>query len=133
VPQTRVIFYQDEQYRTPVLEWLKILLRHDRKGYANCVARINLLAELGHELRRPATDYLQDGIYELRAKHRQVQYRILYFFHGQNVAILAHTITKEGSAVPQADIDRAITRKRLFEKSPETYTYVEEDEDGKDG
>jgi hypothetical protein len=50
-----------------------------------------------------------------------------------NVVILAHAMTKEGSAVSQADIDRAITRKRLFEKRPETYTYVEEDEDGKDG
>lgn len=132
MPQTRVIFYQDEQHHAPVLEWLKILLKKDRKSYANCVARINLLAESGHDLRRPAADYLRDGIYELRAKHRQVQYRILYFFYGQNIAILAHSIIKEGSAVPNADIDRAIARKRLFEQSPETYTYVEEDEDDKD-
>ena len=55
----------------------------------------SLLAESGYELRRPAADYLQDGIYELRAKHRNRQYRILYFFHGQNLAILAHAITKE--------------------------------------
>ncbi|MBW4640803.1 MAG: type II toxin-antitoxin system RelE/ParE family toxin [Gloeocapsa sp. UFS-A4-WI-NPMV-4B04] len=37
---------------------------------------------------------LTDGIYELRAKHIRVQYRILYFFYGQNVAILAHAITR---------------------------------------
>jgi hypothetical protein len=46
-----------------------------------------------------------------------VRYRILYFFYGQNVAILAHAIMKEGAAVPNADIDRAIARKRLFEES----------------
>jgi phage-related protein len=132
VPRTQVVFYQDEQHHAPVLDWLKTLVKKDRKGYANCVARINLLAESGHELRRPAADYLRDGIYELRAKHRQVQYRILYFFHGQNVAILAHAITKEGSLVPNADIDRAVTRKGLFEAHPEIHTYVEEDEDGKD-
>jgi phage-related protein len=132
VPQTRVIFYRDEQKQAPVLEWLKVLLKQDRKGYTNCMARIGLLAETGHELRRPAADFLRDGIYELRAKHRHVQYRILYFFHGQNVAILAHAITKEGAAVPDADIDRAIARKRLFEGSPKTYTYIEEDEDGED-
>ncbi len=39
-----------------------------------------------------APDYLRDGIYELRAKHIHVQYRILYFFDGQNIAILAHAI-----------------------------------------
>ena len=27
--------------------------------------------------------------YELRAKHGRVNYRILYFFHGRNVAVLA--------------------------------------------
>jgi hypothetical protein len=34
--------------------------------------------------------------------------------------------------IPSTDIDRAITRKRLFEASPETHTYAEENEDGKD-
>lgn len=132
MPRTRVVFYQDEQKQAPVLEWLKALLRKDRRGYANCVARIGLLVESGHELRRPAADFLRDGVYELRAKHRNVQYRILYFFHGQNAAILAHAITKEGAAVPDSDIDRAIARKRLFEENPKAYTYVEEDDDGTD-
>lgn len=132
MPETRVVFYQDEKGEVPVLEWLKILLKQDRKGYANCVARIQLLASSGYELRRPVADYLRDGIYELRAKHIRVQYRILYFFHGQNVAILAHAITKEGDEVPDTDIDRAIKRKEQFETSPEAYTYVEETENGDD-
>ncbi|MFB2894237.1 type II toxin-antitoxin system RelE/ParE family toxin [Aerosakkonemataceae cyanobacterium BLCC-F50] len=132
MPETRVVFYQDEKGEVPVLEWLKILLKQDRKGYANCVARIQLLASSGYELRRPVADYLRDGIYELRAKHIRVQYRILYFFHGQNVAILAHAITKEGDEVLDNDIDRAIKRKEQFEISPEIYTYVEETENGDD-
>ena len=44
----------------------------------------------GHELRRPEADFLRDGIYEL-----------LYFFHGQNVAVLAHGLTKEAEAPEQ--------------------------------
>ena len=124
MPQSKVIFYQEEE-RVPVLDWLKSLIKQDRKGYANCVARISQLAELGHELRRPSADYLRDGKYELRAKHRNVQYRILYFFHGQKVAILAHALIKEGSPVPNLDIERAIKRKELFEKNPDKYTYIE--------
>lgn len=85
---------------------------------------------LGYELRRPAADYLRDGIYELRAKHVRVQYRILYFFHGKNIAILTHAMTKEESQVPVNEIDRAIQRKVLFEASPKIHTYVEEDENG---
>lgn len=65
VPQAQVIFYQDENSTAPVLEWLKVLIKKDRKGYANCVARIQQLASAGYELRRPAADYLRDGIYEL--------------------------------------------------------------------
>lgn len=129
MPETRIIFYQDEDGCAHVLEWLKQLSKEDPKGYANCVARIKQLASNGYELRRPVADYLRDEIYELRAKHIRVQYRILYFFHGQNVAILAHAITKEESAVPNNDIERAIARKRLFEQNPGVYSYVEEEED----
>lgn len=130
--ETRIIFYQDELGEAPVLDWLKVLLKKDRKGYANCVARIQQLASSGYELRRPAADYLDNGIYELRAKHIHVQYRILYFFYGQNVAILAHAITKNTDQVPVVEIERAMKRKQLFEKNPKIHTYVEEVENGKD-
>jgi phage-related protein len=132
VTETRIIFYQDELGEAPVLDWLKVLLKKDRKGYANCVARIQQLASSGYELRRPAADYLDNGIYELRAKHIHVQYRILYFFYGQNVAILAHAITKNTDQVPVVEIERAMKRKQLFEKNPKIHTYVEEVENGKD-
>lgn len=133
MPQTQVVFYQETDGEVPVLEWLMQLVKQNRKGYANCVARIGLLAASGYELRRPAADYLTDGIYELRAKHIRVQYRILYFFHAQNFAILAHAITKEEEAVPAIDIERAKRRKRLFEENPEAHTYMEEEkEDGEE-
>jgi len=133
MPETQVVFYQETDGEVPVLEWLTQLVKQNRKGYANCVARIGQLAANGYELRRPAADYLTDGIYDLRAKHIRVQYRILYFFYGQNVAILAHAITKEEEAVPAIDIERALLRKRLFEENPLAHTYVEEElEDGSD-
>ena len=132
MPETKVVFYQDLDGEAPVLEWLKTLLRQDRKGYANCIARIRQLASAGYELRRPAADYLRDGVYELRAKHVRVQYRILYFFSGQNVAILAHAITKDEDQVPNIEIERAIKRKAQFEANPAVHTYMEEIEDGED-
>lgn len=125
MPITDVLFYKDLKGGSPVVEWLKLLRKTDSVAWANCVARIQLLAESGHELRRPAADLLRDGIYELRAKHRKVQYRILYFFHGKNVAILAHAITKKDT-VPAIEIDRAVQRMRLFKGSPSNHTYEEE-------
>jgi phage-related protein len=132
MPETQVIFYQEKDGEVPVLEWLMQLVKQNRKGYANCVAQIKQLATNGYELRRPAADYLTEGIYELRAKHIHVQYRILYFFSGQNVAILAHAIIKEQDAVPAIDIERALRRKHLFIKNPDIHTYTEEEENGED-
>lgn len=122
MPITKIIFYQESGI-APVLEWLKELKASDPKGFANCIARIKQLANQGYELRRPASDYLRDDIRELRAKHRNIQYRILYFFQGQNIAILAHSIIKKGSTVPDFDIEKAIQRQKNFEKNPNYFTY----------
>jgi len=126
MPQTRVVFFQEANGEAPVAGWLRELMRTNDRAWANCRARIEQLAQTGHELRPPAADYLRDGIYELRAKQGQVQYRLLYFFHGRQVAILAHGLTKEDK-VPAADIERAIKRKRQFEKNPKAHTYESDD------
>jgi hypothetical protein len=125
MPKINVAFYQDAEGRAPVVDWLHGLMETNGKAWAHCRARIELLAQMGHELRRPAADYLRDGIYELRAKQGHVQYRILYFFHGRQVAILAHSLTKE-DAIPVMEIERAIKRKKLFESNPGKHIYEAE-------
>jgi phage-related protein len=109
-----------------VLDWLKELRRTDQRAYESCVAAIGRLSELGHELRRPLADILRNGIYELRIRKGRVNYRILYFFHGRNLAILGHALTKEDK-VPRADIERAIRRKKAFEENPAQHLYSEEE------
>ena len=108
----------------PVLAWLAKLRKRDQRAYANCVAAVERLALLGHELRRPLGDFLRDGIYELRIRNGRVNYRILYFFHGPGLAILGHAITKE-EVVPDIEIERCLRRKRAFESDPETHSYSE--------
>jgi hypothetical protein len=68
MPRTHVAFFQEADGQAPVVNWLRELMETNEKAWANCRARIELLAQFGHELRRPAADYLRDGIYELRAK-----------------------------------------------------------------
>ena len=126
MPRTIIVFYRDNSGSAPVLEWLRELRRTDRRAYEKCVAAIGRLAELGHELRRPLADLLRDGIYELRIRIGRVHYRILYFFHGQNLAVAAHALTKE-DRVPAMDIDRAIRLKREFAADPEKHSFTEEE------
>lgn len=121
MPATNVYIYQEAPGDVPVLDWLRDLRKKDKKAYANCIAKIRMLAAFGHELRRPHADALRGGIRELRAKRGTVNYRILYFAHGRNVAILAHGLTKEG-AVPDGDIERALARKLRFETNPARHT-----------
>jgi hypothetical protein len=74
-----------------VLEWFDGLTA---KAQDKCRIKIQRLAELGHELRRPEADLLSDGIHELRIGLQHVNYRILYFFHERAAAVLAHGLTK---------------------------------------
>ena len=124
MPRTEVFFYRDASGASPVVTWLEELRNTDEKAYAKCVAVVERLEELGHELRRPTADMLRDGIYELRARKGRVNYRLLYFFSGRNVAIVAHALTKE-DVVPPREIDRALERKQAFEANPEKHTYTE--------
>ena len=87
---------------------------------------------MGHELRRLEADHLRDGVYELRAADRGVQYRILYFFSGKDVVVVSHGLHKE-RRVPSLEIDRAIERKKKFQAGPTAHTFdPDEKEDGKE-
>lgn len=105
-----------------MLEWLYDL---PNNVSAKCVSRIDRLAEMGHELRRPEVDYLRDGIYELRASYQGVHYRMLYFFSGRDAVVISHGFSKERE-VPESEIKRAITRKRGVEARFKRYTFKQE-------
>lgn len=121
MPGARVIFYREENGEVPLLEWFDQI---SKKAIVKCRLKIARLQELGHELRRPEADYLRDEIYELRVSLQGMQYRMLYFFHGNVAAVVSHGIVKEAKVLPR-EIDLAIKRKQRFEQSPGRYTYEE--------
>ena len=122
MPQTRVVFYQDDDGSVPLLAWLDGL---PAKAQDKCRLKIERLRELGHELRRPEADFLRDGIYELRIRLQRVNYRMLYFFHETTAAILSHGLVKE-RVVPAKEIDRAIKHRKRFEEDPDGHSHEEE-------
>ncbi len=65
---------------------------------------------------------MRDKIYELCVGLQGINYRILYFFHGERTAILSHGLVKE-KQVPPKEIDQAVERRILFESDPDKYTY----------
>jgi phage-related protein len=119
VAATEVFYFQMEDATVPMIRWLDEL---HGKARQKCLARLERLHIMGHELRRPEGDFLRDGIYELRASHQGVHYRMLYFFHGTVAIIVSHGLTKERQ-VPPREIDLAIRRKEQFEASPKRHAF----------
>ena len=119
MPPTQVIFFREGD-EVPLLAWFETI---PQRGRDDCIARLRLLEELGHELRRPHADYLHDGIYELRAKREGVNYRMFYFFHGRKAVVVSHGVVKQRAEVPARDIDRAAERMTRFRAEPESHTF----------
>jgi hypothetical protein len=122
MPTTNVIFYREDDDSVPILDWLDAI---PAKAQVKCLARLKRLEDLGHELRRPEADLLRDGIYELRVGLQGIHYRMLYFFHGKDVAVVSQGLTKE-RRVPPREIDAAISRMKKFEADPARHTFQPE-------
>ena len=109
----------------PFDEWLATLTRPSKTQNLAAAGRLKVavrrLATEGHELRRPTSAPLRDGIHELRVEVRNINFRVLYFFAGSGVAVLAHGCTKEGN-VEKADVERAVARRLAYEANPTAHT-----------
>jgi phage-related protein len=119
MPKTEVVFFAETDGTCPLIQWLDGL---PLKVQEKCIVRMERLAEMGYELRRPEADSLRDGIYELRASYQGVHYRVLYFFHGKQ-AVISHGLVKE-KRVPSGDIELAVNRREQFSTDPLAHAYI---------
>lgn len=131
MPATDVLFYQEKDGKVPVLDWLHTLHKQDERAFRKCFGLIQLLRQSGHELRRPHADMLRNGVYELRTRVGNANYRILYGFVGKDIALLVAGFTKE-KKVPSQEIERAITRIKKYKTNSEAhgFRYEEDDKNG---
>ena len=115
MPLARIIFYQEEPGRAPVVDLAP--------GAASQIAwRMRSASHAFADWQPSGTNSaaqrqmsLRDGIHELRAKKGRVRSRVLYFFSGQNAAVLDHALTRKGKSL-DADIERAIRRKKALKR-----------------
>ncbi len=121
MPATEVHLFKDDKGVVPVQRWLDELEQREPDAYAGCLDAILQLSLNGYELRRPACDFLRNGIYELRIKKKKVHYRILYFFYDRNCIALTDGIRGKKGAVDPDRIDMAIAHRQLVESRPEKY------------
>jgi phage-related protein len=118
----RIVFFMDGRGVAPVLKWLDGL---PVRALDKCMARLELLGQHGHTLGPPSVKPLRNGLLELRVVSSGNQYRLLFFFHGGRIVVLAHAFLKKTNRVPKKEIAIALKRKAAFEANPEAHTYRE--------
>ena len=104
----KIKYYKNDEGECPIEDFIKTLSEKDNKKLK---ARLDLLKEQGIELKRPHSDYLRDGIHELRVKLSRGQTRTLYFFCFENYIVLTHSFYKRTDEVPVGEINRALIYK----------------------
>lgn len=106
-----VVLYETENGKTPVEDWMDSL---EPKMRAKLIAMLLLLEEKGNALRKPYTESLGDGIFELRAIQGNNISRALFFFYFDQRIIVTNGFIKKQQKTPANEIQLAKERRLDF-------------------
>ena len=106
-----VVLYETEDGKTPVEDWMDSL---EPKMRAKLIAMLLLLEEKGNALRKPYTESLGDGIFELRAIQGNNISRALFFFYFDQRIIVTNGFIKKQQKTPANEIQLAKERRLDF-------------------
>lgn len=101
-------FYKTEDGKEPVSDFLDSL---DDKMAAKLIGLMEILEEKGTELRMPYSEYLNDGIFELRCKLGSNITRALYFFYSGKRIVVTNGFVKKRQKTPPEEIKLAKDRR----------------------
>lgn len=104
----KIEFYETEDGKEPVKEFLDSL---DDKMAAKLIGLMEVLEEKGTELRKPYSEHLEDGIFELRCKQGSNITRELYFFYVGKKIIATNGFVKKTQKTPPREIKLAKERR----------------------
>lgn len=74
---------------------------------------LDMLRNLGHELRLPYSKQIKKGLFELRIRGIQEVRLIYMFFNGG--AMVLHGFIKKSEKIPQGELELAVKRKKLLD------------------
>ena len=106
----RIIFYEDANGYSDVLEYLKML---EKEAKTNKQSRINrnkiiaymdMLEKMGTRIGEPVTKHLEGEIWELRP----LKNRILYAYYADETFIVLHYFIKKTKKTPKREIEKAL-------------------------
>ena len=95
----RVIFYEKEDGSRPAEEYLH-----------------SISPKMAARIFMPISEYLQDGIFQIRAQQEGNISRVLYFFAIGKTIVLTHGFTKKAPKTPPAEIELAKRYRADYER-----------------
>jgi phage-related protein len=102
----RVVFYKTEARKEPVRDWLKSLLREEKKIIGQDIKTV----QFGWPLGMPLVRKLEKDLWEVRS-HLSNRIARVIFTVDDNVMVLLHGFIKKSQKTPASDL--ALARKRL--------------------
>ena len=104
-----VAFYATAQGNEPVREWLKKFASEVKKHIGAELMAI----QLGWPVSPPLCKKIEGEIWELTTALDNIEYRILFAFHGTSNIVLLHSFIKKTQKTPKRD--KELAQKRLAE------------------
>ena len=105
-------FFQTEEGREPVREWLRNLPRRERKIIGEDIMTVQFRWPLG----MPLVDHLGAGLWEIRSKLPTRIARVLFCVQNEKLVLL-HGFIKKTRKTPPEERALALKRKNAYIKS----------------
>lgn len=99
-------FYQNENGKEPVRDWLKNLDREERRLIAADIKTVEFGFPIGMPICRP----MGDGLFEVRTNLPQGIARVLFCIH-EGEMVLLHGFIKKSQKTPKQELNLAKERK----------------------
>ena len=97
-------FYESSSGKAPAYDFIVEL---PPKLQSKMFGTLELLSDLGPEIKSPYSKHLDAGIFELRCQFGSDAIRVLYFFHGEKIVVLTNGFHKKTQKTPSREIERA--------------------------
>lgn len=116
--QFNTVFYETIDGKIPAKEFL-LSLDYDLR--AKMIRTLEMLQKNGPELRKPYSEELEDGIFELRAIFGNNIARLLYFYDEGKIVLLTNGFIKKTQKTPYRQIELAKSyRADYFDRKDQT-------------
>ena len=109
----KVVFYEKEDGTRPAYDFVSSL---SEKMRARIYKAASVLELEGAQARMPYSEYLKDGIFQIRAQQEGNITRVLYFFTVGKLIVLTNGFTKKTPKTPPAEIERAKRYRADYER-----------------